>query len=230
MNFELIAEEARNNLGSIVSALNSNVAGRAIFAGNEVSTLPIVSAEDIVAAVRTALTGATTSADVRSALDTFFDPPGGDFETLIYQGATASLAPMQLGDGESVDLDLRADSVAFRATLKETTLAVLMAETVPSLITGEAAVLAKSLAEGLYGAQDAITAISADLGFAEGRVDQALTRISAEITSLEIVRGQLVEVDPFKTATELENVQLQLETLYTLTARSSRLSLVNFLS
>jgi len=37
-------------------------------------------------------------------------------------------------------------------------------------------------------------------------------------------------VDIPSTAVELEQVQSQLETLYTLTARSARLSLVNFLS
>jgi flagellar hook-associated protein 3 FlgL len=36
-------------------------------------------------------------------------------------------------------------------------------------------------------------------------------------------------VDPFEAASELQTVQTQLETLYTITARSSRLSLVAFL-
>jgi len=37
-------------------------------------------------------------------------------------------------------------------------------------------------------------------------------------------------VDAFKTAVDLEQVQIQLESLYTVTARASRLSLLNFLS
>ena len=78
--------------------------------------------------------------------------------------------------------------------------------------------------------QDQITATRADIGFAEGRISQAQSRLSAEYSSLEILRGDLVSVDPFETATELEHVQTQLEMLYTITARASRLNLMNFLS
>jgi len=37
-------------------------------------------------------------------------------------------------------------------------------------------------------------------------------------------------VDIFESATALEQVQTQLETLYTITARTARLNLTNFLS
>ena len=229
-NLGLLAEQGRNILGSIIGALNTQVAGRAVFAGNAVTSVPLATDQDLLTALRAALAGAVTATDVRATLDAFFDTAGGGFETLIYQGATTALAPMQLGEGESVALDLRADNTAIRAVLKETALAALLDDPALTLTAGEDTLLATSLGEGLFSAQGTVTGIRADLGFAEGRVDYALARTSAQITSLELARSELVSVDPFETATELENVQLQIETLYTLTARTSRLSLVNFLS
>jgi len=75
-----------------------------------------------------------------------------------------------------------------------------------------------------------VTRLRADLGAAEARIGQAESRIAAETTALQIARNDLVSVDVFETAGELEQVQFQLETLYTLTARAARLNLVNFLS
>jgi flagellar hook-associated protein 3 FlgL len=46
---------------------------------------------------------------------------------------------------------------------------------------------------------------------------------------LEIARADLVAIDPFEAATRMEAAQTQLETLYSVTARLSRLSLVDFL-
>ncbi len=47
---------------------------------------------------------------------------------------------------------------------------------------------------------------------------------------MEIARTELIGADPYDTATEMEAVQGQLETLYTVTARLSRLSLADFLT
>jgi flagellar hook-associated protein 3 FlgL len=67
------------------------------------------------------------------------------------------------------------------------------------------------------------------LGLTQARIDQAQTRNTAEQSMLEIARADLVAIDPFEAATRMEAAQTQLETLYSVTARLSRLSLVDFL-
>ena len=63
-----------------------------------------------------------------------------------------------------------------------------------------------------------------------GRPPAALTiRAAAEATALGLAREALIGADPYEAAAALEAAETQLETLYTLTARISRLSLVNFL-
>lgn len=224
-----VAGDARGALDGIVAALNTSVAGRHLFSGVAVDAPPLPPAGELLAELRTAMAPALTPADALAAADAFFGA-GGGFETLIYQGAGESLAPVQLGGGESADLDLRADHAAFRTTMKAVAVAALADD--PGLTLDDAGrrALFGDVLEGILTAKDSQVAVQADLGFAEERIDRASSRIQAEITSLRLARNEFLAVDPYEAATELEAVQLQLETLYTVTARVSHLSLVNFLS
>ena len=225
-----VSEQGRGALDSIISAMNTEVSGRYLFSGTDIEARPLESADTLLTEIRTAIAGAATAADVVTALDTFFDTPGGSFETLIYQGGTTFLSPYKLGEGESVRLDIRADNTAIRNVLKNTAMAALADDPLITLSNAERVELAQQSGERLVTSQETVIGIRSNLGFAQSRVEQSATRISAETSSLEFARNELLSVDKFRTATELENVQVQLETLYTLTARASRFSLVNFLS
>jgi flagellar hook-associated protein 3 FlgL len=224
-----LATEARGALDAIITSLNGTSAGRSLFAGNRVEQSPLSSADVLMDQLRTALSGAATSADIRQGLDTFFDAPDGPFATSIYQGGSADLSAITLGSGESVRLSIRADDPVLRAQIKEVALTALLNDDALALAPGLRSDLARDAGGNLLGAQTDLTQLRADLGFAEERVARAESRISAEISSLGIARSTLVSVDPSATAGELQQVQFQLEALYTLTARTSRLSLVNFL-
>ena len=225
-----ISEQGRGTLDSIVSSMNTSMAGRFLFSGTDVDARPLASTDALLTSVQAALVGATTASDVVNALDTFFDTPGGTFETTIYQGGTTFLSPYQLGEGESVRLDIRTDNSAVRNALKYSVMAALADDASLTLNGAERAELARQSGERLMSSQSELIGIRSDLGYAQSRIEQSATRISTEMAGLSFARNELVAVDKFKTATELENVQVQLETLYTLTARASRLSLVNFLS
>ena len=72
--------------------------------------------------------------------------------------------------------------------------------------------------------------MQADLGFATERLTDQADRNRSEFTALEYARGTLISADPYETAVELQNVQSRLDSFYTVLARSSGLSLVNYLS
>jgi flagellar hook-associated protein 3 FlgL len=226
----LLSTNARGQLDSIIASLNTNVAGRQLFSGVDVEVPPLASAGILLSELRTALAGATSQADVIAAADVFFDTPGGGFETLIYQGGEASLAPVDLGSGESANLDIRADDPVMRDMLKTVSLAALADDPGLSLSAASRKALSVSLLGDLLEAKDGVVLLRADLGVAEEQIERASTRIEAESAALQMARNTLLEADPFEAATELEAARLQLETLYTVTARTSRLSLVNFLS
>ena len=71
--------------------------------------------------------------------------------------------------------------------------------------------------------------VRAEIGSAQAHIENASARNAAEKTALEISRNELVAVDPYETATRLEAVRNQLDTLYALTVRMSRLSLAEYM-
>jgi len=225
-----VAARARGALESQVSALNTAVAGRYLFSGTRVETPPLESADRILAELGTAISGAASPADAVALAEDFFAAPGGGFETAIYGGSTDSLAPVRLGSGESADLDLRADHAAFRDSIMHVALAALADDPTLSLDQAGRNELIGNALNGLLAARNAQAALQADLGVTEARIERARSRLESEVTTMRLARNELLAVDPFEAATNLEEVRGQLETLYAVTARSSRLSLVNFLS
>ncbi|MFX0542036.1 flagellin [Roseovarius sp. S4756] len=225
----VVSNGAQEVLGTMVSALNTTVAGRAVFAGSSVRTAPLASSAQIMDAARLAVAGSTDASAVMAALDGFFDSAGGGFETMIYLGGTDDLSPHRLGNGEEVSLAIRADDTQIRTALKNTVMAALSGDNTLALSDDERMTLMRASGTAMSVGVDELIGLRADLGTAEERIDQSMTRNAAEQSSLKIARNDLLAVDPFETASALEQAQLRLEMIYTLTARSSRLSLVNFL-
>jgi flagellar hook-associated protein 3 FlgL len=223
------AGTARATLDVIVSAMNTDAAGRPLFSGTDVSNAPLSAADVILDAARAAVAGAPDAATVDATLQTFFLSPGAGFDTLIYQGGTQDMSPYRLGAGENVTLSIRADDPIIRAALKDTVMVALADDTGLTLSGADRRDLLTRASGGLLKQTDGVTRLRADLGFAEERIEQITSRNAAETTSLQMARNQLLSVDPFEAASALEETQLRLETLYTITSRTSRLNLVNFL-
>lgn len=224
-----LGRSANQTLGTIISALNVEVAGRPVFAGSSLNAAPLASAADTMAAARSAVSGAVDAAGVRAALDTFFDMAGGGFETVIYQGGTADLTAFRLGEGEEVVLAIRADDPKVRAILKDTVMAALAADESLALDGAERVSLMRDAGAAMRAGLDQLVGLRANLGFAEERIGHSISRNAAEHSALKMARSDLLAVDLFETASALEQAQLRLETIYTLTARTARLNLVNFL-
>ncbi|QYX57078.1 flagellar biosynthesis protein FlgL [Roseovarius sp. SCSIO 43702] len=223
------ATMARGAIDDIVAALNLDIAGRALFAGAESGGRAVSGADALVAAARSAISGVTDTAGFDNALDGFFGP-GGTFETSIYTGSTADAAPIRLGEGQSVQLGLRADDPAIRDLLRNM-LSVALADAPEAILDHDSrARIVASAGEGLLADADTVIRLQSDLGYSEARIEEASVRVGAEIASLEMARNEMLGADPFDTASELEQVRFQLETLYAVTARTARLNLMSFLS
>lgn len=223
-----MSDDAQNALGQIINGLNRSVAGRFLFSGVATDRGALQDVSDFLNAARTALTGATTLADVETALDTFFGP-GGTYETTIYQGANTGLAPMQLSETESANVDIRASDDTFRDMLKPIVMAALATDNGIGLDQSvQVEVLAKS-GRDLLGAQQSVVELRAGLGALEARIEETVTRNSAEKTATSMARLDLVGADAYDTASRYENIRGQLESLYAITARSQRLSLAEYL-
>ncbi len=222
------AEQAEAQLTTLVSTLNLSVAGRSLFAGTATDTPALASAEDLLAGLRTAVAGQSSSTDIRAAAQAWFDDPAG-FAATIYTGADQDLTGFRIAETEQVSLSIRADDEVFRGLLQEVALAALVKDDSLGLSRETRTALLQSSGEALLSVSDDLTGMRADLGFAESRIAASSARTAAARTSLEYARGELLAADPFETATRLEDVQFRLESLYAMTVRSASLSLVSYL-
>lgn len=221
----VLALNAQDQLGAMVSALNTSYAGRSLFAGDQTGGAALASAEDMLTALRSEVSGMTITEDIRQAVSDWFASDTG-FGATGYLGSADYLAPFRLGEGDAVHLNLRADAEEFRALMSDLAIAALSQDFAGQ---GFQDSLLEGAGLGLLENQDQLTALRADLGFAEARIEEIGVGLAAERLSLDYARDALLGVDEYETATELETVQFHLEALYTVTARLSGLSLVNYL-
>lgn len=224
-----IARAAMDALEQNVNALNVQVAGRNLFSGNATNQIPLIPARSIVAELRVAIGSETSTSGIQTVIDEWFHSPAGGFNTVAYRGSDEALSPYRLGQTGQVDLDLRANSSVLRDILMSTAMAVFATDPTLDLSDETRTDLQKKAGQGLYNIQDSLTGLRSELGFAEAKIEEGKVRLASEKMSLELARNALISVDPFESATMLENAQSQLESLYAVTVRMSRLSLAGFL-
>ncbi|RYI10017.1 MAG: flagellar biosynthesis protein FlgL [Acetobacteraceae bacterium] len=223
---DTLAADAKGRLASAIGLLNTQAGGRAVFSGVATDTVPLGSIDDMLTALQIAATGATTAGQVSAAVNGWFADPLG-FGT-FYRGDEA-LTPVPITGGESADLSTTAMDQALRDTLAGFAMASLIDRGALAGDPLERGRLAQQAGQQLVTTEDARTTLQARIGTVEAQIEGARTRNSAEETSLGILRADLGSVDPYDAATRLQTIQSQLESLYLVTARVSRLSLAEYL-
>lgn len=223
------AADAAQKFDGLVSALNVRVGDRSLFAGVATDQSPMAPGNEILAALTTAVAGTTTAKDLIEQVDIWFNALGGGFESLAYRGSTRTLPPFPVADGERVTFETTALSPQLRPTLQAFALAALAYTLPASGNSSQGAQAMKAAGELMLTAQTELSVLRADVGVREEQTDAALTRTNSSISMLKIAQSNLYSADPYETVTQLEIVQTQLEAVYTLTARLSRLSLAEYL-
>lgn len=224
-----LASNAQSKFESTISTMNTNLAGRSLFAGTAVDHPAMGASDAIVADIKAAVAGLTSIGDVETALDDWFYTPGGGFDTVAYQGDAAHMSPLQLGDNETVSFEFRADAQEMRDILRHTAMAMIAGDETMSLSTNTRRAMMEAAGSGLLTAQEGLTEVRADLGYVQERVDDTKARYAMSKSGLEMAKNELISVDQYESATRLQNVQHQLESLYTMTVRLSKLSLMDYL-
>ncbi|MBL3561099.1 flagellin [Rhodovulum sulfidophilum] len=222
-------QEAEEQFRQVVAALNTRFAGRSLFAGEATDSPALASADTILSALGATVSGLTSVTDIETAIDDWFNTPGG-FDTVAYQGSTASVGPVRLSETETVRLDITALDPAVRDVLKSLATGALLAdETVLSGNPVLRSLLAESAGEGLLTARSSITELQALLGVRQEKIETIETENGANRTMLVLAREGVLGVDPYETVTEMDAVEAQIETLYKVTARLARLSFTNYM-
>ncbi len=224
-----LTNDTRQVFASVLSALNIQIGERTVFAGVDTNSPAVTDIETIMAELVTATATATNAQEVTDAITTWFDTPGGGFETLGYLGSTQRLQDFDLGQGQFVSFDAAADDQEVRDLLKGFAMGAILEDGTFVLANDEMRNLVRMAGEALLIGDKKFAEYRAVVGTTEAAIHKAQIRNSAEMFALEMARAKIVNVDQYAAAGLLQATQVQLEMLYSLTARMSRLNLMEFL-
>lgn len=221
-----LGAEAAQKFEAAVAALNIRVGDRSLFAGVATTTTPLPTGADLLDTLQGVVAGALSAGDVQTALDDWFAQPTG--YAAAYLGGD-TLSGVVVAPGEIARIDVTALDPAIRDTLKGLAMAALIDRGVlPDNPDGRADLVRRS-GEALLETQSDLGELTARLGTTQAQIDQAAQRNTAETSALNIALADLLAIDSYEVASRLQQTQTQLETLFALTSRMSRLNLVNFL-
>ena len=225
----LIASDARHALGAVVASINSRYGRHSVFAGAAVERQAIGSAEDILNDVSVIVASSADSASAISAIDEYFYNSGGGFEMKVYLGSVDGAPPLRDENGGTIHYAVTANQPGIRSALRALSMAVVASD--PSSFAGASdhiELLREAGTSAISAASDIIT-LKETLGFAEGRIEGEKARTLAMKNVFDLERAAIISADPYETAVKFEALQMQLQTIYTITARLTGLSLTNYL-
>ncbi|MDO9637131.1 MAG: flagellar biosynthesis protein FlgL [Pseudotabrizicola sp.] len=223
----LTGVDARGRLDAVLATMNISAGGRSLFSGQALDQPSVAGADTILTALRAELVGAVTAQQAMDRISDWFDDPAG-YRALAYQGGVP-LGPVAVSSTDRVWMGVTAEDPAFRAMLKGMTAAALLDDPATPLPATETKTLARLSAETLLAGNEAMITLAAQLGISEGRIEAAQSRNAVDLLAQEMAQADLVRSDPERLAIELEAVQTNLESVYAITARLSRMSLTDFL-
>lgn len=226
---DAVAGIGRTAFDNAVSALNTRVADRSIFAGVTSDSPALAPPEEILQALRAEIAGLTDPAAIEAAVIDWFATPGGGFDSTALQGSATPAGPTAIAPGESVPFTVTAARAELRPTLAGFALSALVAEGPPGASSAQRVDLLQRAGLMLNQGQADLPALSGELGVTESRIAAAQARNAAEDNALTLALDGLIGVDPYEAAARLEDTRLRIEALYTVTARLQRLTLTEFL-
>ena len=228
-DFKTMSNSASEVFIDTVNALNSEIAGRHLFSGTDTQTSPLPDGAAVLDRLRSDVAGASSAQDLMNAIDTWFDAPGGVFETDAYQGSQTGFMTLPLSNSDTATFGLRADDDTLKDTLKALAKASLAADDGLGLAASEQAKLLRQGHFELVQSDRNLTEERASLGLTEAMIDATRIATESDLARIASDRLSLIGIDQFEAASEFEAAQQQLEVFYRIAARQSRSSLVEYL-
>lgn len=222
-----MSNTAKDAFKEMVTVLNTRFADRSIFSGAAAGQSALASPTDMIASIEAAVAGLSTVADVEAAVDLWFDDPAGGFATMGYTGDDGDPVERRIDEGQSISLTARADADQIKNVLKGAALG--FAASAASLSGHDHAEALRISGVSLIASAEPFVNFRSQIGASQERIQETRAMQVAEQTTLSRIYNDLVLTDQFETGLALQEVQTQLETHYTITARLSRLSLAEYL-
>lgn len=224
------SRQARDDLNAVVGLMNVEIGGRFLLSGSAVETRPMGDAAGILADARAQVAGLTDPAAIAAAISGWFGAaPGlGGFADTWFGGNTDTRMVASSSQA-AVTQTLTGLDPSFRDILKGLVLGALADDPAVALAREDKAALVAQAGTTTLAGVRALTMRRAEVGMQEEAIARDAVRNAAETTAMSIARTRIVEADPYETASALTQTETNLQNLYALTARLSRLSLTDYL-
>lgn len=229
IGLEILSTEAEAALQSVVSALNVQHGPRNLLSGAATNQTALAPAEEILSDIKAIVSASADGNAARTAIDNYFNDPAGGFATRIYTGSQQAASPMRIGPDTIVDVDIKANDIIIRQTLQGLA-TIATAHLTPGGRTSDSFdhIMRSGLAAASNG-ETGLIALESKIGVYQSTLDSAETRNKSQQGVLSQAYQELIGVDQFEAAAELQQLQVALESSYIITARLSELTLTNYI-
>ncbi len=224
------SNDSASRLESVINTLNTRANGRAIYSGQSTSQAPFTSADDLMNDVLGAIAaaGAVNANDMMTVIDTWFDDPSGGFATTSYLGSTSPRSPLHISESDVAKFEFTANDDSIRQVLKGLVAgAVVSQSALPSF--EEKSKLMQYAGQTLLGAEAQLSKARANIGTLQERVEEVSVANQARRFGFEAAKSEIVSADIYEASTRLNQAEVQLDLVYSITARMSRLSLADYI-
>ena len=225
----VLSKNAKTLLEQVVSQLNTRAAGQTLFAGTDTDLVSMASVEDTMTSVKASIGPVATVDDVVQGVKDWMNDPVAGYQAIAYLGSTDDPSPIRLTSNRTISETSKADHEALQAVVENLILATLSSDETfaPSEIIQVD--LLQTSSNGLRSADASLIELRASLGFVEAELERQKVKTSAETSTLEQLRANVLGIDEYEVASKLQETELQLEKIYAMTARSARMSLLEYL-
>jgi flagellar hook-associated protein 3 FlgL len=245
INAAALGTEASTNLATLISNLNTTVAGDYIFGGVNTAVAPMVdyfasppsankAAVDL--AFLTEFGGSQSNAAVVSAItpaqmDTFLS---GSFASLFSAGwntdwsnASSQTAQVRISLSQTIAASVTANDPSVQKLVEAYTMVADLG--LDNMNDSTATVVLQAATQLVSDAIADLTNLRASVGAMQKNVTAANETIAAQQQAMELQIGALENVDEYEVSVRINNLMTHIETSYSLTARIQRLSLSRYL-
>ncbi|MFN3525226.1 MAG: hypothetical protein ACK4YU_03980 [Paracoccus sp. (in: a-proteobacteria)] len=225
------ATEVATVFETVIQRLNSSAGGRFVMGGLATDSPPVSPAAEITDHLMVATSGLATATAIALAVSDWFDAPvgGGGYLDHAYSGTLGTPLRIPVAEGTTVAISTSAASPEIRDMLKGLAMAAVLDRGALPGDPEQKRQLMILAGQSLYAADRGLIGEMGRVGLTQKFIEQASTSNSTALSLLSVTRNDMRSADPFETAAALTEVQNQLEALYAVTARLSKLKLVDFL-
>jgi flagellar hook-associated protein 3 FlgL len=216
---DAVAATAKQALSDILLRMNARHGERFLFSGDATATLPYADVDTLLNDLKAAAATATDATDFATHVHFYFENPAGGFQTSFYQGtATTSDADAVLGNEQAFSDVMQGLAILALANRDEGVVAAQAGS--PAL---------DQALDRLERGRTGLVTLQSQVGLRQASLETEQTVLAREETLLSAAFRDLAGKDQYEAATELKDLETNLEASYILTSRLSNLSLLNYL-